>query len=326
MNTNFSFGAAETNDGVAQRARADENETNGFHHFFRRVAMRRFFHVDHDVGAVKRDDARPRPAQNQRQQMDGDMPEINVEQLRIVAIENCPQLLLFTARDLPRRVLKLLEPEPAQEMSWRFADNLNGRKWESRRLLTFLRDHDWTEPLQRRDLPVDVQHLRLEECRAVTRCDWSFRRHVGTMFWFRQKTTLKNLMPAPFSRVTWILNRASPRIVGRGYHAFLGGAVTSRRAGIEHLERIAAANRPGNDTGDLPAVNGWRRCFLLLNLLLMRWGGQILRRCRSGHCDNEQANHPKSFHRISLRSDNRTPRYFLPLANARPKLAPDGLS
>ena len=56
------------------------------------------------------------------------MPEINVEQLRIVAIENCPQLLLFTGRNLPRRVLKLLEPEPAQEMSWRFADNLDAAK------------------------------------------------------------------------------------------------------------------------------------------------------------------------------------------------------
>ena len=198
MNANFLFGAAETNDSIAQRARADENETDGFHHFFRRVAMRRFLHVDHNVGAVKRNDARARPIQDERQQMDGDMPEINVEQLRIITIENCPQLLLFTARNLPRRVLKLLEPEPAQEMSWRFADNLDRRKWESRLFLTFLRDHDRTKPLQRRDLPVDVQHLRLEKCRAVTRCDRSLRRHVGTMFWFRQKTTLKNLIPRHF--------------------------------------------------------------------------------------------------------------------------------
>jgi len=139
------------------------------------------------------------------------------------------------------------------------------------------------------------------------------------------KDDTEKLNAPPLSRVTWILNRASPRIVGRGYHAFLGRAVTSWRARIEHLQRIAAANRPGNDTGDLPTVNGRRRCFLLLNLLLMRWGGQILCRCGSGHCDNEQANQPKSFHRISLRPDNRTPRYFLPLANARPKLGPDGL-
>ena len=139
-----------------------------------------------------------RPTQDQRQQMDSDMPEINVEQLRIVAIENCPQLLLFTARNLPRRFSKLLEPEPAQEMSWRFADDFHGRKWESRRLLTFLRDHDRAKPLQRRNLPVDVQHLRLEKCRAVTRCDRSLRRHVGTLFRFRQKTKLKNLMPRHF--------------------------------------------------------------------------------------------------------------------------------
>ena len=140
------------------------------------------------------------------------------------------------------------------------------------------------------------------------------------------KDDTEKLNPAPLSRITWIFYRASARVISRGNHAILGGAITSRRARIEHLERIAAANRPGNDTGDLPAVDGRRRCFLLLNLLLMRWGGEILRRCRSGHCDNEQASHPKSFHRISLRPDNRTPRYFLPLANARPKLAPDGLS
>ena len=34
MNANFLLGAAEANDGVAQRARADENETDRFHHLF----------------------------------------------------------------------------------------------------------------------------------------------------------------------------------------------------------------------------------------------------------------------------------------------------
>ena len=168
MNANFLFGAAEANDGVAQRFASGRERGGRLPSFFRRVAMRRFFHVDHNIGAMKRDDARPRPAQDQRQQMDGDMPEINVEQLRLVSDRELSAAVAASPVEICHGAFRsCLNQNRRRKCSRRFADDLHGRKWESRLLLTFLRNHDRAKPFQRRDLPVDVQHLRLEKCRAV---------------------------------------------------------------------------------------------------------------------------------------------------------------
>jgi hypothetical protein len=42
-----------------------------------------------------------------------------------------------------------------------FADGVNAIERELVRVFAFLRDHDRSNTLERRDLPVDVQHLRL---------------------------------------------------------------------------------------------------------------------------------------------------------------------
>jgi hypothetical protein len=53
-------------------------------------------------------------------------------------------------------------------MQKRFPDEENGLERKSVRLFPFLRDYNWAEPLQPGDLPVDVQHLRLEKGRTIT--------------------------------------------------------------------------------------------------------------------------------------------------------------
>jgi hypothetical protein len=106
-------------------------------------------------------------------------------------------------------------------------------------------------------------------------------------------------------------------------YAFLRSSVSGRRTRVEHLQWITAANRAGNDSGHFTPRSWWRR-FFALHLLRPRWGSEVLR----GNGNNEGRKHKtenqKGFHKVHL--SYRTPRYFLPAAIARPKLATDGLS
>ena len=99
--------------------------------------------------------------------MHGDMPEINVKQFGLHFAQNGGQLFHFSRRNLPGRFLHLFEPEPANEMRRRFSDDRDFLEWISLRFLALLRDHERLEALERSDLPVDVQHLRLEKGRAI---------------------------------------------------------------------------------------------------------------------------------------------------------------
>ena len=53
-------------------------------------------------------------------------------------------------------------------MNPRFSDNKERSERELLGILPLLRDDDWSESLERGDLPVDVKHLRLEKGRAIT--------------------------------------------------------------------------------------------------------------------------------------------------------------
>src|SRR5437868_11612706 len=100
--------------------------------------------------------------------MHGDVPEINVKQLRVHFATNRGQLPHFRWRNLPGRVLHLFEPEPANEMRRWFSDDRDFLEWIPLGFLALLRDHERLNALERSDLPVDVQHLRLEKSRAIT--------------------------------------------------------------------------------------------------------------------------------------------------------------
>src|SRR3954463_16741396 len=58
--------------------------------------------------------------------------------------------------------------------SW-FADDRDVVERIARRFLSFLRDDKGLNALERSDLPIDMEHLRLEEGRAITG-DYRFRR------------------------------------------------------------------------------------------------------------------------------------------------------
>ena len=111
--------------------------------------------------------------------MDGDVAEENVEQLRISSIQNAGDLLRFMRRKLPGPVANLPKPEAPQKMGRRFFDDVDLFEWKFVRVLSLLCDDNRLNALKPGDLPVNVQHLRLEKRRAVKRDGGpSFRRRV----------------------------------------------------------------------------------------------------------------------------------------------------
>ena len=155
-------------NGASERLRADEDETRRRQHLARGGAIMRLVEVDQHVGAMERNNRRLSPVPDERQEMDRDVPEINVQQLRLVLVEQMLDLQHLAVRNLPGRVAHCPKPEAPQKMRRRFSDDEDRRKRKPLRLLALLRDDHRPKPLERGDLPVDVQHLRLEKRRAIT--------------------------------------------------------------------------------------------------------------------------------------------------------------
>src|SRR3954468_2385179 len=105
--------------------------------------------------------------------MDRDVSEINVKQVRVYLRKNLLQLAHFAVGNLPGRVPYLFEPESPREVGTRLSNDRDFVERIALRFLPFLRDDERLDPLQRSDLPVDVEHLRLEECRAIAGDYWS---------------------------------------------------------------------------------------------------------------------------------------------------------
>src|SRR3954447_3037368 len=99
--------------------------------------------------------------------MNRDVSEINVQQLRSALGQNGSQRFQLEAGNLPGLVEQLAKPKSPQEMSRRFAHEIDGFEGKPLRIFAFLRDDDGPDLLQRCDLPVDVKHLRFEKGRAI---------------------------------------------------------------------------------------------------------------------------------------------------------------
>ncbi len=127
----------------------------------------RLVELDHDVGAVERNNGRVSPVQDERQEMDRDVPEINVQQLRFGVVQYALELQDLAVGNLPGRCAQFSKPKAAQEMRRRFSDDKDRVERKPLCLFALLGDDHRPKPLQRGYLPVNVQHLRLEKRRAV---------------------------------------------------------------------------------------------------------------------------------------------------------------
>src|SRR3954454_23715079 len=99
--------------------------------------------------------------------MDRDMAEIDVQQPRSVAIEHLHQTHGFAPGNHPRRIAELTKPNTPQGSRRRLGTNCQLLERKLIRVLSLLRDDDRPDTAERRDLPIDVEHLRLEKCRAI---------------------------------------------------------------------------------------------------------------------------------------------------------------
>src|SRR5262249_742920 len=102
--------------------------------------------------------------------MDRDVAEKNVQELRVLSLQNFGDGAHFARRNLPRLVANLSEPETTQKMERGLFDETDLIEGKRFGVLAFLSDNDGLKLLESGNLPVDVKHLRLEKCRAI-KCD-----------------------------------------------------------------------------------------------------------------------------------------------------------
>src|SRR5947209_19481396 len=101
--------------------------------------------------------------------MNSDVSEENVQQLRVFPIQNRANRLHFGCGELPWFVANLPKPKASEKMAAGFLDQIDFVERKFSGMLPLLRDNDRPNPMQAGDLPIDVQHLRLQKRRAIKR-------------------------------------------------------------------------------------------------------------------------------------------------------------
>src|SRR6266566_3709002 len=81
LDLDFSLVAAEIDDCAPQRFGTNKDQLDCIEHLPRGFTISRLVHIDGHIGAVKRNNRRFLPRANQRQEMDGDLAKVNVQQL-----------------------------------------------------------------------------------------------------------------------------------------------------------------------------------------------------------------------------------------------------
>ena len=238
----FSPRATEVRDGAGERFRAHENEPGGREHLLRRGAVAGLVEVHQHVGAVEGNDHRLRPAEHQWEQVDRDVAEINMQQLCVIFREDPLNPTRLAARHRPRCTSHAPIPEPPQEMQRRPRNQTDRRERKSLRLLAFPSDHHRPEAFQRSELPVDVQHLRLQERRAITGDDW--RRLVRHGLTINHQRVTATALKRPLEELHAL---RLARIIRVESDVLLRVAVAGGRARIQHLQRIPVAHRGRDD-------------------------------------------------------------------------------
>ena len=112
------------------------------------------------------------PVSNQRQKVNCNMAKENMEETSILPFENLGQLAQFPGRNLPGQITNLAKPEAPQKMKSRPWNDINLIHRKPRGVFSLLRDYHRLKTLEAGDLPVDVEHLRLQKSRAIERDDW----------------------------------------------------------------------------------------------------------------------------------------------------------
>ena len=173
LDFNFFWIAPKINQCAPQRFRANQDQLHCVEHLPCGLSIGGFVHVHRNISAVKRNDRRVFPCANQWQEVDSDLAKVNVQEASVGSTQEAQQGTQLCIRNLPWRVADLPEPKPPQEMCCRLGKNLDRLKWEALGLLAFLCDDHWSASFQGGDLPINMQHLRLQKRRAITGDSWA---------------------------------------------------------------------------------------------------------------------------------------------------------
>ena len=176
VDADFLARAAHRDDPVGERFRTSQNQPRQPEHFARRFAVGRAVHVHSSVRAVEGDNHRHGSVAHQRQELDPNVPEIDMQHGTVHPLNLCGDPARFRAVDHDRAIADLLHPDAAQAVSGRFGQHRQGVrvKGKPRGFLPFLAEHHRPPAPQRGDLPVDVEHLRLEKSGAILDGDGAF--------------------------------------------------------------------------------------------------------------------------------------------------------
>ena len=248
LEADFFAGTTEIDEGGGERFRAHEDEPHGGEHLLGGGAIGGFVQIDEDIGAVKGNHAGPFPCANERQEMDGDVAEVDVEEARVGGVEDAADFRCFAGGKLPGRVAQLPIPNTAEEVAAGFRHDVDGIEWEALGFFALLRDDDGTHAFERRDLPVDVEHLRFKKGRAIGRDDgrWLRRIHITRVLVPMDNEAKGRARPLP--------TEADQNDPGDARGIFLVVSdgvvwmteVAARRARVQDLKRIPTASGAGN--------------------------------------------------------------------------------
>jgi hypothetical protein len=106
------------------------------------------------------------PAFNHRKQMDTGVPEVDVHQVGIAPDQDPPDQIEFATVDERRRTREIFQTAPFQRADTRFIEKLDIRERIPAGVLAEPGDNKGANTLKRSDLPVNVEHLRLEKISA----------------------------------------------------------------------------------------------------------------------------------------------------------------
>ena len=162
---------AERKQALRQRFRTRQHQRHGVEQILQlRTVIANVLFLRH-VRAMKGNDTGLVPAFDERQQMHASVPEINMHQIGAPPFEQPGKHLVFAAVKDRRLLLHKLQPAVAQWVAVRLRDQLDVVKGKELVVLERLGHDERFIFVQRPDLPVNVQHFRLQEGGAVTGYD-----------------------------------------------------------------------------------------------------------------------------------------------------------
>ena len=162
------------------------------------------------IHPVKRHHTRLRPSLQKRQQMHPRMPEVNMHQIHLPPLQQSRQHPILAPIHNRRLLLHILQPEPPHKMTPHLRQHLHPslRHWKQFLTLTLLRHHHRLPTPQPRDLPINMQHLRLQKGRAVR--SYSHEKGNPTLPMPRPLSTTESVPHPPYLALIFLPHHLPP--------------------------------------------------------------------------------------------------------------------